>query len=245
MASDKVTHATRTVAQTPTTERLPLAKIKRNPALNCRAEGVNEAIAAEYAEALRSGAKFPPVVVFKEGEILRLADGFHRCRAHELAGSTEILADVRAGGERDARLYSVGCNVAHGLRRTNADKRRAVAVLLADPEWGKLSSREIAKHAAVDDKFVGTVRRELAPTADAPQSTERKGADGKVRKLPRRKKGVKRFNAPHAAKAAPKVLDKIAKRWPAAEPLAPLVDAVQAWLGAVQSNAAAGSKVDA
>jgi uncharacterized ParB-like nuclease family protein len=224
---------------TPTAERLPLAKIERNAALNCRAEGINEATAAEYAEALQHGAKLPPVVVFKEGEIYRLADGFHRCRAHEIAGKIEILAEVRAGGEREARLYSVGCNAAHGLRRTNADKRRAVVVLLGDPEWSKLSNREIAKLAAVDDKFVGTVRRELAPTADAPQLTERVGADGKARKVNKRKKAGKLFNAVRAAKGAPKLLDRLAKQWPPAEPIEPLLDAVEAWLGLAKKSGAA------
>jgi hypothetical protein len=47
----------------------------------------------------------------------------------------EIAADVRAGGRRDAILYAVGANAAHGLKRTNRGKRNAVMVLLKDPEW--------------------------------------------------------------------------------------------------------------
>ena len=34
---------------------------------------------------------------------------------------------------------------AHGLRRSNADKRRAVLTLLNNEEWAKWSAREIAK----------------------------------------------------------------------------------------------------
>ncbi|HEY5374760.1 MAG TPA: hypothetical protein VIK01_13840, partial [Polyangiaceae bacterium] len=67
------------------------------------------------------------------------------------------------------------------------------------------------------------------PTVDNPQLTERKGADGKVRKVPKRKKGSKRFDPTRAVKAAQKALAAIAKQWPTNEPLAPLIEAVQAW----------------
>ena len=33
-------------------------------------------------------------------------------------------------------LYAVGANAKHGLRRTNADKRKAIGLVLADPEGG-------------------------------------------------------------------------------------------------------------
>ena len=33
---------------------------------------------AEYAEAMRDGDKFPPIVVFHDGSDYWLADGFHR-----------------------------------------------------------------------------------------------------------------------------------------------------------------------
>ena len=210
-------------------EILPIAQIARDPALNCRAEGVNEITAAEYAEAIASGAKLPPIVVFKEGSVYRLADGWHRCRAHEIAGKTEIQCEVRKGDERECRLYAVGANASHGARRTKADRWRAVEMLLRDPAWAVWSDREIAKQAAVDHKFVAPVRASLAGTGAEPQLTERKGADGKIRKVPKRKKG-KRFDAGRAAKTAPKVLAAIVQRWPKDEPIAPLLEAVRVWL---------------
>ncbi len=211
----------------PTIENIPLSKIQRDPALNCRAEGVNEATAAEYAEALTGGAKLPAVSVYKEGEVYRLADGFHRCRAYELAGKTEIPCEVHAGGEREARLHAVGANASHGSRRSKKDRVRAVEMLLRDPAWAVWSDREIAKQAAVDPKFVGPVRAALAATVDNPQLTERKGADGKIRKVPKaKKKAPKKPDPVRAAKAVRKELDRSAKRW--TEPVA--VPAVQAWL---------------
>ena len=209
-------------------ELLPIASIVRDPALNSRANGVDEKIAREYASEIGNGAKFPPIVVFKEGSVYRLADGWHRIRAHELAEKTEILCEIRKGDERDCRLFACGANASHGARRTKADRWRAVEMLLKDPAWAVWSDREIAKQAAVDPKFVGPVRASLASTVDNPQSGERRGADGKVRRVPKRKKG-KAFNAERAAKLARKDLDKIAKQW-GDEPIEKLIEAVQSWI---------------
>ena len=72
------------------------------------------------------------------------------------------IAEIREGSSRDAVLHGIGSNAAHGLRRTQADKRRAVERLLKDPEWARWSDRKIAEVAKVDHKTVGTIRRELA-----------------------------------------------------------------------------------
>ncbi len=122
-----------------------------------------DSVVSDYADQIGAGATFPPVVVFFDGASYWLADGFHRHAAHVSLGLTEIDADIRQGTRRDAILFSVGANASHGLRRTNDDKRRAVMVLLNDPEWSKWSDREIARAAAVGNKFVGDMRRSLCP----------------------------------------------------------------------------------
>ena len=221
---------------TPKTELVPFAKIKRDPALNCRAEGVNETTAAEYAEGITNGAKLPPVVVYFDGTVYRLADGFHRCRAHELAGKSEIECHVHKGGEREARLFSVGCNAAHGLRRTSADKRHAVTLLLLDPEWTKKSDRWIADTCGVSDPFVGKVRSEVLTVSTGP----REGRDGKQQSATKpKKKKAKRFDSARAAKAARKVLEQLAKKWPAGESIDPLVAAAVEWANTLRANTAA------
>jgi len=115
----------------------------------------------DYAEALKGGAKFPPVVLFYDGTDYWLADGFHRHGAHKQAGLEEIHADVRQGTRREAVLFSVGANASHGLRRTNEDKRRAVMTLLNDEEWARWSDREIARRAGVTHPYVSTIRSSL------------------------------------------------------------------------------------
>jgi hypothetical protein len=68
---------------------------------------------------------------------------------------------VRTGSRRAAMLFSVGANAAHGMRRTNADKRRAVETLLADAEWAAWSDNQIAKACGVSDHFVGALQTYL------------------------------------------------------------------------------------
>ncbi|MHA0333695.1 hypothetical protein [Sphingomonas aquatilis] len=104
------------------------------------------------------GAKFPPVTVFYDGKDHWLGGGFHRTYGAELTGATEIDAEVRQGTLRDAVLFSLAENATHGLRRTNADKRRAIARLFEDPEWTRWSDREIARRLHVDGKTVATMR---------------------------------------------------------------------------------------
>ena len=107
-----------------------------------------------YSELMAEGVEFPPVIVFDVGQLLFLGDGFQRIHAAMKAGFTEIQADIREGTERDALLFSTCANAAHGLQPTNADKRKAVTLLILDPEWTEWSDRQIAKHIGVGNKFV-------------------------------------------------------------------------------------------
>lgn len=119
---------------------------------------LNQNVVDDYAQVIRDGTDFPPVVVFYDGKKYWLADGFHRVAAYRAAGAVEIGADIRQGDKRDAILFSVGANAEHGLRRTNDDKRRAVMTLLNDAEWSKWSDREIARRAGVSNRFVSDLR---------------------------------------------------------------------------------------
>ena len=152
---------------------LSLDLIRRDGGTQPR-DRISNDVAKAYAEAIAEGATFPPITAFYDGSEYWLADGFHRVVAHELLGLAEIDAEVRQGVRRDAILYSVGANAAHGYRRSNADKRRAVLTLLGDPEWAAWSDREIARRCAVDHKTVSALR----PSGEVPQidrTVERNG----------------------------------------------------------------------
>jgi hypothetical protein len=122
-----------------------------------RPESVNE-----YAEEMLNGAVFPPIIVFRDGADYWLADGFHRVAAARKIERDVIEAEVREGTARDAILIGIGANATHGVRRTQADKRRAVERLLKDPEWARWSDRKVAEVAKVDHKTVAKLRRELS-----------------------------------------------------------------------------------
>jgi hypothetical protein len=130
---------------------------------------------SEYVEDMSRGDKFPPLVVFYDGKAYWLADGFHRYHAAVgvLGQSGQFECEVREGTLRDAVLFSCSANAAHGIRRTNEDKRRAVTTLLKDVEWGKWSNREIARQCLVSHPFVDKLRADLMPLLTGNVSSER------------------------------------------------------------------------
>lgn len=138
-------------------KKLNINAIRIDGGTQARVEIDNDVV-GDYAEAAKLGVEFPPIVVFFDGADHWLADGFHRYHSHKQAGKASILAEVREGTVRDAILFSLGANCTHGLRRTNADKRKAVQTLLADPEWRTWSDRKIAEVAGVTHPFVAGIR---------------------------------------------------------------------------------------
>jgi hypothetical protein len=142
---------------------LNLDKIKIDGGTQSRAK-IDQDVVSEYADLIKSGTIFPAVTVFHDGAEYFLADGFHRYFANRKAGSPNILVEIHEGTLRDAILHSYGANHSHGLRRTAADKRKAVVGMLSDIEWQDWSDREIAKHCRVSPMLVATVRKELGAT---------------------------------------------------------------------------------
>lgn len=121
---------------------------------------------AEYAEAMTEGETLPAPVVFFDGAVYYLADGFHRFQANRQIGATTMLCEVRCGDLRDARLFAYGANRSHGLRRTSEDKRKAVQGMLAN--FPDMSDRGIARHVGVSDKTVAAQRAAICGiSADA------------------------------------------------------------------------------
>lgn len=152
-------------------KNLDISMIRIDGGTQARIE-INKETVAEYAQAMKDGDCFPPVVVFFDGTEYWLADGFHRYHGTNGAGLTFIEAEVRTGTQRDAILYSAGANALHGLRRSNADKKKAVLLLLNDPEWGNWTNGAIAKQCGVSGPFVGSVRKSLE-TVSSEKTMER------------------------------------------------------------------------
>lgn len=156
---------------------LPIDHIRTDGGTQARA-GLDESTVAEYAESWSELSRkangfneMPPIVVYHDGTDHWLADGFHRLAAYKRfldsgsasAAPRAIRAIIHAGQRRDAVLAACGANATHGLRRTNADKRRAIETLLRDEEWRQWSDSEIARRVIVDHKTVAAVRAQLYP----------------------------------------------------------------------------------
>lgn len=167
-------------------EEIPIDKIRTDCGTQMRAK-IDPDVVAAYAEEV---ANLPEITVFFDGKEYYVADGFHRIAAHVLANCKVITCEVRPGTLRDAVLFACGANPHHGLRRSNADKRRAIEVLLRDEEWGKRSDRWIADQAKVDHKTVSGIRADLFPKKEtsrqlgnSPSERVVETRDGKARKV--------------------------------------------------------------
>jgi uncharacterized ParB-like nuclease family protein len=122
-----------------------------------RVKIIQEAV-DDYAEALKGGARFPPVLVYYDGIKYYLTDGFHRYFAHQKAGIRDIEVQVVNGTLRDAILRSFSVNAENGRHRSNEDKRNAVQAMLDDFEWQFWNTNDIAKACRVSHSLVEQMR---------------------------------------------------------------------------------------
>jgi hypothetical protein len=156
------------------THKMPLDSIRIDGDTHTRV-AISSDVIAEYAERLD---ELPPVTVHYDGTHYWLTDGFHRYHAARKAGTTMIRVEVRSGSLEDARWFATSANRTHGLRRTNADKHRAVvAALRLRPNQ---SDRAIAEHVGVSHGLVGVARAELAAKENLASSGNRISRDGHV-----------------------------------------------------------------
>jgi len=154
---------------------IKLLDISLHGDLQPRAE-INQDSVNEYAEAMQRGERFPPVIVFDDGEKKWLADGYHRYYAALKSNLIYIAAEIRTGHKIDALKVSLSANATHGLRRSQADKQRAV--LIALDRFGDLSNREIARMCRVDGKTVAKYRQEQDKTIIDYREVQRRLVEG-------------------------------------------------------------------
>jgi hypothetical protein len=144
-------------------EHFPLELVPTDDAGQSRV-AIRPATVREYAKAMArqakdGGLRFPALLLFTDGKHFWVGDGFHRTLAARQAGFSDFPAEVRSGTARDALLSSISANANHGLPRTNADKRKAVTLLLTDSEWLQWSDGEIARLCQVSQVFVSKLRK--------------------------------------------------------------------------------------
>lgn len=176
---------------------------------------IDESVVDTYAEAMKDEAlraKFPPIVLFHDGNQHYLADGFHRTLAAQRIGLKEIAAEIRKGTAQDALWFALGANVLHGKQLTREDKRHAI--ILALKTWPDKSQGQIADQIGCSREWIGEVKRRLEVTSTLPAEPSRViGKDGKSypASLPKKEVEVESAVAP-----LPDLRDKSGKKLPEA-----------------------------
>ena len=133
----------------------------------------------EYREDMQDGTEFPLPSLYtwevpegEEFERYYIGDGFHRIEAddrEEIPALVHIY-DTEEKAKIAAEWRSILSNTEHGLRRTQADRRRAVKLALErQPE---LNDNRLSKLLRVDAKTVARVRAEMEGRPDPYEKPE-------------------------------------------------------------------------
>lgn len=154
-----------------TVTMLPLRSIRTDLDTQAR-EAIDAETVEYYAYDLeQAGADLPPGVVFCDGRSYIMAAGFHTYWAHIKARRSHMPCIVRNGDVDDARLYSAGDNAKNSLRRTMADRNRAVLLVLTNPKASGWSDEQVSRHCAVGIAKVRALRAELSAGASPEEDT--------------------------------------------------------------------------
>lgn len=150
----------------PIRDRILLRRVRLDggtqPRVEMSLELIEEIAELESPDKLRKN----PVKAVYDGKWYWVWDGHHRTTGLRKGGHKEVWCEFTRGTRLDAVILSLSANAdQHALRRSNADKRRAVAMALSDEDLSRLypHNTDVAKICAVTEGFVRKVRRELSP----------------------------------------------------------------------------------
>lgn len=154
---------------------------------------LNQDVVNEYAEHLKDGDKFPPMVVYHDGADYWLADGFHRYFAYKLNKETMVEVETIAGTVEDAQEYSFSANQGskRGLSNSPEDNRNIIIRMLQSPRWSVWSSDTIAKHVGVSLSTVKRVKSSLELPEQETVTYMKNGKEVKAKKRAERPVGTK------------------------------------------------------
>lgn len=151
----------------------------------------------EYSEAMKRGAKFPPIEVAQSstgvGKKYILIDGRHRIDAREMNNETHIQAIVHKNlSEKDIYVMAVELNSKHGVKLTRMDKLERIIPKLMELKVEAAKISELTNMPAADFEHVkiNSVQYEPQPslqTQETPQGIDRNARWAKIKGA---KKGV-------------------------------------------------------
>ncbi len=136
------------------------AKLKKDGGTQPR-ETLDQDHIQDLIHSLDRGEELPAVLAYYDGQHYWLCDGFHRDAAYEARAKDKIKAVIRAGTLSDAQWHSYCVNQHLALKRSNADKQRAVIGSLKHPYGIAKSNCQLAEHCGVDETTVRRWREKL------------------------------------------------------------------------------------
>ena len=178
---------------------LPVGAIEESKFVDVR-DHIDKIVVTQYAERMKDGEEFPPIVVFNEPgtECFVVADGRHRLAAAKQAGWRTIAADVKNGDLVAALKFAIRCNTTHGKKRSPADLTKAFELFMSNRE---LSEKYEHERELLADLFRVNVYRIDALLSDWRQSAESK-AKWKAKRAAE-KESARDIEAQHKNQAAP------------------------------------------
>lgn len=141
---------------------MPLDEIVALPEYQqVRVDHLRHATVEQYREVLQSGGELPPIKLIWDGQRYYLADGFHTLEAHKLEGYHTIAAHVYEGNKRDVPVLGAWGNRSHGLAMSAPDRKRAIEMILNEPDHRAWSDRKVARIVGCHPRTVSRVRSDM------------------------------------------------------------------------------------
>lgn len=139
-----------------------------------RQSNTQEAI-DDMAEHLRAGGTLPPIDVFDDGQVKRVADGHHRLAAHRASSTPQIAARVHRGDADAAFLFGVRSRRGNrSVRVTRNDDRHTALQLMKRPGLA-MGDREIARELGLSHQTIGRWRAEWVASGPLDQMPTERG----------------------------------------------------------------------
>jgi len=135
-----------------------------------------------------------PVVVTEDNEVI---DGHSRLKIATAIGLSEIPLTVVAG-LTDAQKQQMAYDLNLHRRHLTRQKKQEIVTRKLKAEPAR-SNNSIAVELGVDDKTVGAARARMEATSEIPKSTRRRGRDGHVRRVAKRRSPIRPAAVPPAS----------------------------------------------
>lgn len=171
-------------------EMVPLDRLRLDGGTQMRAEtdrAYQDELAALFDEDNPTYPPIlPPLTAFYDGKDYWLADGFTRQGAARELGTRYVPVVVKKGTQEDAVVFACGANESHGMRRTQADREKAVRTLLSIPKYRNVGVSKIKELCRVGHELAKRIREEMLPEEERKHVTCERGGTVYEQRMPER-----------------------------------------------------------